>query len=147
MTEPADWKRVGELLQQQRVRLDPRFRNRTVFADERGINYKLVQDIEKAARDNFDPPTLTYIELAYGLEPGTIEQWRAGTRDGAARHLRAVPDLPALPDEPTVDAMAEAVSAPGLTDDQRETAQAFFEWIRKNRKHSNGEPGEAANGA
>lgn len=72
MAEPADWERVGELLQQQRVTLDPRYRNRALFGRERGINYRLVQDIETGARDNYGVATLTQIEAAYGLPSGAI---------------------------------------------------------------------------
>ena len=72
MPDHSDWERVGERLQQQRVTLDRRYRNRSLFSRERGINYRLSQDIETAARDNYELSTLTHIELAYGLRPGSI---------------------------------------------------------------------------
>ena len=72
MPDHSDWERVGERLQQQRVTLDPRYRNRSLFSRERGINYRLAQDIETGARDNYELSTLTHIEIAYDLPTGSI---------------------------------------------------------------------------
>ena len=78
MPEPADWDRLGEMLQEQRVRLNSRYRNRSLFSRERGINYRLAQDVETGARDNYERITLTQIELAYGWEPGSVRDVLAG---------------------------------------------------------------------
>ena len=59
-------------------RLDVRYKNRALFARERGLNYRLVQDIENAARDNFDPPTKLAIERAYGWAYRSINAVLAG---------------------------------------------------------------------
>lgn len=71
-------KHLGDLLMQARVDLDVRYKNRALFARERGLNYRLVQDIENAARDNFDPPTKLAIERAYGWAYGSINAVLAG---------------------------------------------------------------------
>lgn len=76
--------RLGELLMQARINLDVRYKNRALFARERGLNYRLVQDIETAARDNFDPVTKLAIERAYGWAYGSINAVMAGGEPGLA---------------------------------------------------------------
>lgn len=71
--DKAARKRLGRLLVQARVDLDVRYKNRAMFARERGLNYRLVQDIENAARDNFDEPTKLAIERAYNWAYGSID--------------------------------------------------------------------------
>jgi hypothetical protein len=95
MPEPADWERLGEMLQQQRVRLAPRYRNRALFARERGVNYRLSLDIETGARDNYGLATLTHIELAYGWQPGSIAAVLAGGRPSPAQPPGEAPLTPA----------------------------------------------------
>ena len=51
--DKAARKRLGRLLVQARVDLDVRYKNRAMFARERGLNYRLVQDIEET------PPATT----------------------------------------------------------------------------------------
>lgn len=91
MPEPADWERLGALLQQQRVSLDRRYRNRALFCRERGINYRLTQDIETGARDNYAVATLTHIELAYGWQPGSAAAILAG--GGPRTDIAGLPDI------------------------------------------------------
>ena len=79
--DKAARKRLGRLLVQARVELDLRYKNRALFARERGLNYRLVQDTENAARDIFDEPTRLVIERAYGWAYGSIDTvWTAATR-------------------------------------------------------------------
>jgi hypothetical protein len=66
------WARAGELLSQRRVEIDPRYRNRRLFAAERGMNWRLLHDLERAKRTNFEPETLTAFEVAYCLVRGSF---------------------------------------------------------------------------
>lgn len=70
--------RVGLLLVQRRIEIDPRYRNRRTFAAERGMNWRLLHDIERAKRANFEPETLAAVEVAYDLAPGAIARALAG---------------------------------------------------------------------
>jgi hypothetical protein len=72
------WKRLGQLLEQQRVQLDTRYANMTLFAAERGVDYRLCWDAEHGARDNYRRATLAALEIAYGLEPRSIEAFLTG---------------------------------------------------------------------
>jgi hypothetical protein len=63
--------RLGSLLKQRRVELGIEFKNRSLFAAEVGLNYRLVQDIENAARDNFEDVTLLAIDRAYRWQGGS----------------------------------------------------------------------------
>jgi transcriptional regulator with XRE-family HTH domain len=66
------WVRLGELLAQRRVEIDPRYKNRSLFADERGLNWRLLHDVERAKRANYAPDTVAALEVAYGLAPGAV---------------------------------------------------------------------------
>ena len=66
------WQRLGEMLERRRVELDTRYANLRLFSGERGIDYRLAWDVEHAARTNYRRPTLTSIEVAYALRPGSI---------------------------------------------------------------------------
>jgi hypothetical protein len=114
LPEDGDWQHVGEQLQQRRVQLDRRWRNRTIFADEAALNYKMVQDIETHARTNFEIPTRADIELAYCLMPGNIRRMLDGgplePDPEAERRLRvrqnlqaAAPDVIGDTDDPLQD--------------------------------------------
>lgn len=74
----AAQKRLGELLTQARVELDLRYRNRALFARERNLNERLVQDAETGYRGGFRPATKFAIERAYGWEVGSIDRVLAG---------------------------------------------------------------------
>jgi hypothetical protein len=62
----------------QRIQLDPRYSNRRLFADERGINIRTVSDVEHGRRDNYEPVTIAAIEVAYMLAPGSVWRTLAG---------------------------------------------------------------------
>ena len=90
--DTAGWKRVGELLEQRRVEIDTRYANLRLFAEERGIDYRLAWDLEHGARANYRRPTLTAAEVSYAWRPGSTRLVLAGgepvarrARDAAAR--------------------------------------------------------------
>lgn len=76
--ETQPWKRLGALLIQRRVELDPRFRNRQVFSEETHLDYRLIYDAEQAKRTNFGQSTLAALEQGYRLAPGAIREALAG---------------------------------------------------------------------
>jgi len=107
--QDGSWARLGELLVQRRIELDPRYRNRRIFADERGLNWRLLHDLERAKRTNFEPETMAAVEVAYGLAPGSIGRTLSGGElEPAAPAVRALPLLhipesgPAAPPPPPV---------------------------------------------
>jgi hypothetical protein len=71
-------KRLGELLVQRRIELNPRWRKRTVFAEDHGLNWRLLYDIERARRDTFSDETLAAVEVAYRWRKGSIAAVLAG---------------------------------------------------------------------
>jgi hypothetical protein len=71
-------KRLGELLIRRRLDIDPRYQNRQVFADERGVEYRIVSAIERGERANFQIVTIAKLEAAYDLAPGSIASFLAG---------------------------------------------------------------------
>lgn len=86
-----DWERLGEQLTRRRVELAPRYGNRTVFAAERGIDYRLAYDIEEARRTNFRRTTLAGIAVAYAV---TLDSVYATLKNGS---LEPVPPPPPPP--------------------------------------------------
>lgn len=111
---PPEWKRLGGLLTDRRVHLG--YRERTQFCAERGVDYRLVYDIEQARRVNFTRSTIAALEVAYLLRPGAIPAALAGGDLEPARppqpdperpRLAAVPDSLPLPDDPS-DEQVEA---------------------------------------
>jgi hypothetical protein len=115
MPESADmdaWRRLGRMLERRRVELDTRYSNLSLFAAERGLDYRMAWDVEHAARSNFRRPTITAIEVAYGWVPGSVAAVLAGGRPEPAES----PDGPA-PIEPACkyerEIMAEDIP-PGI---------------------------------
>ena len=77
--DKAARKRLGRLLTQARVELDPRYRNRALFARERGINYRVAQDAENAASDvGGDAAMRMFISRVYGWTPDSFDNVLAG---------------------------------------------------------------------
>ena len=75
----AAWERLGGSLVRRRLELDPRYRNRKLFAQERGPGlYRVFSDIELGKRSSYKPSVLLAIEVAYQLEPGSIDRFLAG---------------------------------------------------------------------
>jgi hypothetical protein len=86
---PEDaWQRLGELLQLRRGELG--YRRRPAFTRERGINIRLVTDIENAYRPNtFLTPTLREIAAAYAVTYDSMVAVILGRDDEL---IPAVPD-------------------------------------------------------
>lgn len=74
------WERLGELLKRRRTRLG--YKYRPPFAAARGINLRMVTDIESAPRSrvSFQVPTMQQIAEAYGV---TYESIAAVLREEA----------------------------------------------------------------
>ncbi len=93
--DPA-WQNLAGLLVNRRIALDPRYRNRRIFCDEKRLEYRVISDIEGARRDNFSGPMLTAIEVAYDIADGAIKH---ALTDPALKELpvrvRSASDVPA----------------------------------------------------
>jgi hypothetical protein len=89
------------------VELDTRYRNRTLFAQERGIDYRLAYDVEMGARDNYRRPTRRAIEVAYGRPPNWIDE-RLAAED---------PNRPRFPDDPLMERKSVAIWAARFDDE------------------------------
>lgn len=75
---PLAWQQLGDALIRRRVSWQPRYRNRRTFCGERGIDYRLVFDIEHAKRTNFGRATILDIARAYAVTPESIDATLAG---------------------------------------------------------------------
>lgn len=119
------WERLGQMLVRRRVELDPRYaRSLQVFADERHINYRLAWDIEGARRVNYTRASLALVELAYGLEHGSVEEALAG---GSFR----LSEMPASRDRATDPSYRAILDAEGLTEGEKLDAIAAIEDRRR----------------
>lgn len=88
-----DWIRLGQALIRRRVQMDPAYRNLSRFARERGMEYRVLWDLEKGARDNYQNTTLIAAEVAYAVKFGSIRAVLDGgelTADGFTPRERAV---------------------------------------------------------
>ena len=114
------WARLGELLVQRRIEIAPRYRERTVFAEDVGIHWRMLHDIERAKRKSFTPETLAAIEVAYRWRPGSVARVLAG---GDPLPIAGAP--PAAPvDIPEDDPVLEYVrSLPGLSPQDRDSLE------------------------
>jgi len=124
-TAPAHaWKRLGALLVQRRIELAPRYRQRTVFAADVGIKWRLLHDIERAKRDSFTPETLAAVEVAYQWQPGSVARVLAGGNPAPAAAPASTafppPGLPPLVREHWAD---EGVRALWALDSLKEPAK------------------------
>lgn len=68
----AAWTRLGALLRDRRIELDPRYRNRRLFVSETGLSYSVTSNIETGVRDDYGADTLKAVERAYRWQPGSI---------------------------------------------------------------------------
>jgi len=89
------WQELGLVLKQRRALLDARWRSRRAFAGDSRLDYRLIYDIEEARRPNFGVTTLTAIEIAYQLQPGSIAAFLNGAEFGSAPARAAAAGLPA----------------------------------------------------
>jgi hypothetical protein len=103
------WKRLGELLQLRRAELG--YRRRPAFTRDRGINIRLVTDIENAYRPNtFLTPTLREIAQAYQVTYDSLIAVLLQHDD----ELTPAPQspLPYLGDAPIADRASREADAP-----------------------------------
>lgn len=70
-----EWSRLGQLLTQRRITLNPKWANRKEFQRARGLTdtqYVLIMKLETNARENFEDSTFALVEWAYQLRPGSL---------------------------------------------------------------------------
>lgn len=70
----AAWDRLGRLLIARRTQIDPSYHSREKFAAATGLNARLVYDIERAKRRGFKDSTISSIEHAYEIAPGSVRR-------------------------------------------------------------------------
>lgn len=100
--------RLGKLLNRRRVDIDPRYHNRRIFAEERGVGYFTVLDIELAKPRSlkFEQSTVANLERAYGLGHGAIDKFledggELAILDGQPAEAASAPEDES-PDEPVL---------------------------------------------
>lgn len=101
MTPPADesaWTRLGRLLADRRTQLAARYRNKTLFSQERQIHRRMLWAIESGARDTYTPDTIRAIESAYMLVPGSLRRSLNGGELEPAPGSPGAPPLRSAPD-------------------------------------------------
>jgi hypothetical protein len=104
------WQRLGRLLAARREQIAPRYKNKNLFAEERGIHRRMLWSVESGARDTYTNGTLQDVESAYMLIAGSITRTLAGAPleplDRAAAEPRDPEWRPAVEDdsEPRGDA-------------------------------------------
>src|ERR1700744_4726356 len=93
------WERLGGSLVRRRLDLDPRYRNRKLFAQERcpGL-YRVLSDIELGRRSGYKPAVLLAIERAHGAAPGSIDRFLAGGDLAARQSEPAAAPPPEVPE-------------------------------------------------
>ncbi len=126
MTAPSReaWARLGKLLEARRVELSSQYRNRTLFCQERDIDYRLCYDLETGARSNYRRPTLRAVESAYVLVPGSLDDTLAGG-----------PLVPAQGPLPQIRAQAsgqrdDGRTISGLTEEEYQIVRAYLDGLR-----------------
>src|SRR5688500_10170750 len=67
-----DWQRLGEYVVARRV--ERGFRTRGDLASAVQVSSRLLGDIEKGRRGNFDPVTIAALEAALGWETGSVRR-------------------------------------------------------------------------
>jgi hypothetical protein len=122
------WERLGALLIQRRIEISPRYRVRTLFASDVGLNWRLLYDIERHKRDSFTDETLAAIEVAY--------QWRKGS---VASVLAGGDPVPADAGHPAAD---DARSP--LTAEEQRIAEAYIEGLRAAVRKNGAEPARSS---
>lgn len=102
MDNAEAWAALGDLLLKRRIELG--HPKRAPFAEAAGFrNDRVLFDLEKGRRDNYDPATLALVERAYQWQPGAIEAFVS----------RGVDPAPSGEDS-AVDAVFAGAVAPAL---------------------------------
>lgn len=129
------WQQLGQLLEQRRGEIDPRYANLTAFTSERGLDYRLCWDLEHGRRDNYRRLTLSAVEVGYMLEPGVIDAFIAGESETLAAATNPYAGDPALADV--------WEKSRGLANDARHGLVALARQMRDGKgngaRHSGGE--------
>jgi hypothetical protein len=73
-----DWERVGPQLAARRAQISARYASRRAFADDAGLNWRLLYDAERGRRATFKTETVRALETAYRLVPGSLDGTLAG---------------------------------------------------------------------
>lgn len=119
MSDENQWRRLAKLLADQRGRIEPNARK---FADQSGLNYRLVWDLENAARTNYRPATLTSVEDAYGWEHGSIRLVLDGGEPVAKSvEIARIPKHPQRPEIESMDPYIQLRNAAPLRDGEELT--------------------------
>jgi hypothetical protein len=110
-TAVTAWQRLGDLLVTRRVQIDPRYTSRRTFVAETHSGkqdswYRMITSVENGSRDNYSRETLAAIEIAYQLQPGSLN--RTLTEGGALEPLQqpAPPQAPADSPDQAASSMA-----------------------------------------
>jgi transcriptional regulator with XRE-family HTH domain len=85
-----EWARLADLVVERRRELG--HMTTSAFAEASGLSRRLLGDIERTARDNYDQVTLAQLEVALGWAKGSIQEVLAGgepTEADAAGELQA----------------------------------------------------------
>lgn len=82
-TAVSAWQRLGDLLVTRRVQIDPRYTSRRTFVAETHSGrqdswYRMITSVENGSRDNYSRETLAAIEIAYQLQPGSLNRALTG---------------------------------------------------------------------
>lgn len=117
------WERLGTALQQRRTLLNPRWRNRRAFSADTGLNYRLIFDAEENRRSNFTTVTITALEVAYQLKPGSIAKFLDGGELTPADAPAPVARLAPVPDP----AWQAEEPPPGVREHAREFGDPLLE--------------------
>lgn len=75
-----EWGMLANLLRQARAEMAPNV-TREAFAKDRGGSARIMADLERAARANYDAQTLINAEVWYGLQPGQIGEFLRAAHD------------------------------------------------------------------
>ena len=128
---------LGRQLSERRVELDPRFHDRRIFAAERGIGYKLSQDLENVPPKRGDSAPVTLrdkVAPAYGV---TYESIQDLLDEVPGAELAAAPGQPPRRARGRHRAASRAAAADGLVDllspDREDRARTYHDQIAENR--------------
>lgn len=113
------WERIGAAVMARRAQLRL---TREELADLARVSSRVISDIERARRANFDPSTLLRLENALGWASGSLALIGEG-RDPAP--LIAQPPLPAV----ALDLAALLSPLSGLSEDDRTNLRRLIELV------------------
>jgi hypothetical protein len=122
------WQRLGDLLVARRIELSPRWRNRTRFAEEVGLHWRMLFDIERAKRQSFPAETLMAIEVAYRWQYGSIERVLAGGDPLPVEDTDLTYDDVPHYGDPTLESFRNTAEAEGV---KAGFALSLIEWIKE----------------